>query len=200
MKMPQLMLFSVASAVLSVVYTPVVFSDETPGKGKGVAAQLLSSESVKNGEQAIELARDRAKVMHNIYAATLRMLHDRYFHRNKAVLPARAMQDVFDDIERQSSVEARWISASLKPMSIDHRPESDFEKRAAKEIAAGTPQIEVVEEGYYRSAIAIPLTGGCLGCHEGVFQNNGRKKFAGLVISMPLRVDDGNQQERGERQ
>ena len=72
-------------------------------------------------------------------------------------------------------------------MSIDHAPESDFEKRAAKEIAAGAEDVEVLEDGYYRRAVAIPLAGGCLGCHEGVFQGNGRKKFAGLVISMPLR-------------
>ena len=99
------------------------------------------------------------------------------------------MQDIFSDIEDQSGVEARWISASLKPMSIDHAPESEFEKRAAKEIATGSTDVELVEDGFFRRAVAIPLTGGCLSCHEGAFQNNGRKKFAGLVVSIPLRTE-----------
>ena len=124
--------------------------------------------------------------MHDLYAVTLDVLHQRYFHRDKSVLPARAMQDIFKEIERQSGVETRWISASLKPMSIDHAPGDDFERRAAKEIAAGTPNLEVVEGDRYRRALAIPLTGGCLGCHEGLLQNNTKKQFAGLVINVPL--------------
>lgn len=142
------------------------------------------------GTLSVEVARDRAKVMQDIHLATLTMLHDRYFHRDKSVLPARAMQDIFSQIERQAGVETRWISASLQPMSIDHAPESEFEKRAAKEIAAGTPHLEVVEADHYRRAIAIPLTGGCLGCHEKHFQRRLGKQFAGLVISMPLRTKE----------
>ncbi len=152
----------------------------------GAHSKEESAATGTDGGLSVGVARDRAKVMQDVYRATLAMLHDRYFHRDKSVLPARAMQDIFSDIQRQSNVEARWISASLRPMSIDHAPESDFEKRAAKEIAAGAEDVEVLEDGYYRRAVAIPLAGGCLGCHEGVFQGNGRKKFAGLVISMPL--------------
>ena len=169
-------------AIFGYAGVSIAFSDE-PKSNEGTAP---SSKSVGDGEPAINVARQRAIVAQDIYSATLRMLHRRYFHKDKAVLPARAMQDIFDDIESESKVKAQWISASLKPMSIDHTPETEFEKQAAKEIAAGTPHIEIVENGYYRRASAIPLTGGCLGCHEGMFQSDGRKKFAGLVISMPI--------------
>ena len=97
------------------------------------------------------------------------------------------MEDIFDEIERQSGVQAHWISASLKPMSIDHKPADDFERRAAKEIAAGTPDLEAIEGDRYRRALAIPLASGCLGCHQGLGQNNKRQQFAGLVITVPLR-------------
>ena len=99
------------------------------------------------------------------------------------------MQDIFADIESQTNVKARWISASLKPMSIDHTPETEFEKKASKEIAGGTANLETVENGYYHRAVAIPMTGGCLGCHEGMFQNNTKKQFAGLVVSIPLKAN-----------
>jgi hypothetical protein len=169
-------------AVLGYAGVSIAFSDE-PRSNKGAAP---SSESAGDGDLSINVARQRAVVAQDIYSATLRTLHRRYFHKDKAVLPARAMQDIFDDVESESKVKAQWISASLKPMSIDHTPETAFEKQAAKEIAAGTPHIEIVEDGYYRRAVAIPLTGGCLGCHEGMFQNDGRKKFAGLVVSLPI--------------
>ena len=184
MKPRQLVRLGLVCAVMGIVNAMVAFSDEN--SHSNVTDQRQKAGPANDGKLSLDVARDRAKVTHDIYAATLRMLHDRYFHRDRSVLPARAMEDVFDEMQRQSNVEARWISASLKPMSIDHTPKSDFEKRASKEIAAGKMELEVVEDGYYRRAIAIPLTGGCLSCHEGLFQNSGRKKFAGLVISMPL--------------
>lgn len=157
------------------------------------AAQPLDSATAESSGVVIAAARERAKVMHDVYAATLEVLHHRYFHRDRAIIPARAMQDIFDEMERQSKTEARWISASLKPMSVDHEPTSDFEKKASKEIAAGTPQLEVVEDGYYRLAGAIPLSDGCVGCHGGFFKPQSKKpKFAGLVISVPLNASDKN--------
>lgn len=136
---------------------------------------------------SVEVARDRAKVMHDIYAASLEMMHHRYFHRNRAVVPARAMEDVFDVIKGRSNVEAQWIAVNMKAMSIDHVPKSEFAKMAAKEIAAGKPELEVVENGYYRRAGAIPLATGCVGCHGGFFKEPSKTpKFAGLVISVPI--------------
>jgi hypothetical protein len=43
--------------------------------------------------------------MHDVYAATLEVLHHRCFHRDRAIIPARAMQDIFSEIERQSKTE-----------------------------------------------------------------------------------------------
>jgi len=137
---------------------------------------------------SVEIARDRAIVMLDVYSVTLEVLHHQYFHGDRAVVPARAMQDIFSTIKRQSKVDARWISVNMKPMSISHEPTSDFEKRAAKEIAAGKDHVEVIEDGFYRRATPIPLRNGCVGCHGGLFEAASKKpKFAGLVISMPIR-------------
>ena len=142
----------------------------------------------------VAAARERAELMHDIYEATLHVLHERYFHGDRAIVPARAMQDIFAQIERQSKTEARWISASTRPMSIDHEPKSEFEKKAAREIAAGAKALETVENGFYRRAGAIPLSGGCVGCHGGLLQaQSTRAKFAGLVISVPLGGGDAAQ-------
>ncbi|HIF01243.1 MAG: DUF3365 domain-containing protein [Fuerstiella sp.] len=156
----------------------------TPDESDGLPA---ASSPAREDRVTVEVARDRARMMHSIYAATLDVMHDRYFHGDRAIVPARAMEDVFFEIQRKSGAQARWIGVSLAPMSVDHEAESDFEKRASKEIAAGKMVVEVVEEGYYRRVGAIPLTSGCISCHAGFFRKPSKKpKFAGLVISVPV--------------
>lgn len=178
-------------AAVSVTVLATAFSDEPQvagvPKAQGTTAGAPGLEADHDLKLAVGAARDRAKLMHDIYAATLEVLHHRYFHGDRATVPARAMQDIFREIERQSKTEARWIAASMKPMSIDHEPRSAFEKRAATKIAAGTEEVEEVGDGFYRRAGAIPLRDGCIGCHAGLFKTAGKKpQFAGLVISVPL--------------
>lgn len=149
------------------------------------------AESAKElGEEdrvSVAVARDRAKLLHQVYASTLRVMHRRYFHGDNAVVPARAMEDVFFEIDSRSKVEAKWISANLQPMGANHEPRTEFEKRAAKEISAGKDEYESVEEGYYRRAGAIPLAAGCIGCHAGVLGTAPKTpRYAGLVISVPV--------------
>jgi|GEM_PF-3530951 len=47
-----------------------------------------------------EDARIRAKLMNEIYIATLDMLHHRYFHQERTMVPARAMEDVFSELKK----------------------------------------------------------------------------------------------------
>lgn len=144
---------------------------------------------------SVSVARDRAKTMLDLYTVTLDVLHHHYFHGDRAMVPARAMEDIFSDIERESKVQARWISVNMQAMSIDHEPKTAFEKKAAKEIAAGKSELETIEDGYYRRAGAIRLTGGCISCHGGFFKGPSKTpKFAGLIISVPIR----NESEKRE--
>lgn len=136
---------------------------------------------------SVDAARERAKLMHQIYAATLDVLHDRYFHDDRAMVPARAMEDVFSEMARQSNGQARWISVNTQAMSIGHEPKTDFEKNAAKALAAGQESWELVEKGRYFRAAPIALGAGCISCHTGFFAKQPKTpRFAGLVISMPV--------------
>lgn len=138
----------------------------------------------------VEVARDRARMMHEIYSTTLDVIHDRYFHDDKSAIPARAMEDVFREMNSRSKAEARWIAVNLRAMSIDHEPETEFEKQAARELATGKSEFEKIEDGYLRRATAIPLTGGCISCHEGGFKPPTKiAKYAGLVISIPVKAE-----------
>ncbi|MCA9267653.1 MAG: DUF3365 domain-containing protein [Planctomycetales bacterium] len=163
-------------------------SEETPAaSADNSEAQGAEDNTAGAARYSVEVARDRAKIMHEVYVATLDAVHHHYFRGERAVVPARAMEDVFDAVKQGSNIEARWISVSLKPMSITHEPKSDFEKKAAQEIAAGKPHYEEIADGVYRRAGAIPMENSCISCHVGFFNKPGTSpKFAGLVISMPV--------------
>jgi|GEM_PF-246037 len=139
---------------------------------------------------AVAAARHRAELMHAIYAETLHVMHERYFHGSRAIVPARAMEDIFKAMKRQSGVEARWMSVNVRAMSIHHEPQTEFELAAAKDIAAGQPAVEAITDGYYRRAGAIEMTAGCVACHDGFGKPpTNVPKFAALVISIPVPED-----------
>ncbi len=135
----------------------------------------------------VATARDRATLLQNTYLATLHVMHERYFHDERAIVPARALEDVFAELDRQSKVKARWISVNTKPMSVGHEPKTAFEKQAAKEIDDGQESVELVADGVYQRAVAIPLTSGCVSCHTGFFGSQPKSpRYAALVVTMPV--------------
>ncbi|MEZ6132931.1 MAG: DUF3365 domain-containing protein [Planctomycetaceae bacterium] len=178
--------FTLCGAIIAACNMSLLQAD--PVESSAATAAASSDSPVADEHRvSVEAARERAKLMHELYSVTLDVIHQRYFHGDRAIVPARAMEDVFAEMERTSQTKARWISVNLKAMSIDHEPETDFEKRAARELNAETSRIEVVEDGYYRQARTIPLTSGCISCHGGFFKTPSKKpKFAGLVISVPV--------------
>jgi hypothetical protein len=125
-----------------------------------------------------------------VYSSTLDVMHHRYFRSDRATLPARALEDVFKDIEAETNIQARWIAVSTTAMSIHHEPETEFEKKAARQIAAGEGEFEQVQGGVYQRAGVIPLKAGCVGCHAGPLSAANAKtpKFAGLVIRIPMKA------------
>jgi len=160
---------------------------DEPVPGEKDKMATVSNEDAQQIAVSLAVARDRASLMHNVYAATLEVMHDRYFHADRAIIPARAMEDVFSEVQRKSKIQARWIGVSFKPMSVTHEAATDFEKRAVKEIAAGNSEVDTVEDGFYRRVGAIPLGSNCISCHDGFFRSAPKKpKFAALVISVPI--------------
>lgn len=144
----------------------------------------------KHSDAAIAAARERAKLLHDVYTTTLDVMHHRYFRRDGPVLPARAMEDIFEEMAELSGSYANWIAVNTKAMSTNHEPSTDFEKKAAAEIAAGKTEYETVGKAVYRRATAIPLQSSCVGCHTKMFAKMpDTPRFAGLVISIPLKVE-----------
>lgn len=188
----RIMVFGAASVLCIAVGLCAEPPESEATNAKSNVSQGSKSNVEDKARVSVVVARDRAQLMHDLYAATLDVMHERYFHGDRAIVPARALEDVFSEIKRRSHVDARWISVNLKAMSLNHEPTSDFEKRAAKEIANGKAELEIVEDGYYRRAGAIRLGDGCISCHLGFSQDISKTpRFVGLVISVPINSDSG---------
>lgn len=163
----------------------------TAAEPQAIAPKLVAiSAPASPGDQGTPLAtaRERAALAHTIYATTMDVIHHHYFRRGQAVLPARALEEIFAEVAEQTKIEGRWIAVNTKAMSINHEPKTDFEKRATTALAAGEAKFELIEKDYYRSARPIPLGEGCVSCHTGFFRGPAKSpRFAGLVISIPLK-------------
>lgn len=157
----------------------------------GVSAQPPESKAapdVKPAPVTVAEARERARLLHQVYSASLDAIHHRYFRSDRATLPARALEDVFKDVERETNIQAKWIAVNTPAMSIHHEPETEFEKAAARELATGKTEYEQVADGVYQRAGAIPLKAGCVGCHTNGFATDTKTpRFAGLVIRVPVK-------------
>ena len=167
-----------------------VLQAQSPAEDRKAAKAKAEAEAVEKARTSVATARDRAEVMHNVYASTLETMHRHYFHNNRAVLPARALEDVFEDVEQDLKISARWISVNTKPMSVEHEPKDPFERRAVSAIAGGKDSYEAVEDGFYRRAGAIPLGAGCVSCHTTPFLPPSKtQKFAALIIRVPVHAE-----------
>ena len=153
-------------------------SAESSSVEPGNAARLIS----------VDEARERARILHDVYEATLRTIHSRYFKENSGVpIPSRAMEEVFSRVTRRTKVKARWIAVNSQAMDLDHEPADDFEKAAVRVLSAGGQEFEQVENGMYRRATPIALLDSCLKCHAPPPIRVTNARFAGLVIAMPVK-------------
>lgn len=160
-------------------------SDEPHARLK--SSDDTSSSSADRHAMPVESAREQAKLLHTVYAATLDVMHERYFHSERAPVPARAMEDVFAQLARERHIEARWIGVNARTMSLPHEPKDDFERSAAEALRSGKREHESVEGGFYRRAEPIPLGAGCLVCHGNFGTETKSPRFAGLVIKVPVK-------------
>jgi hypothetical protein len=131
-------------------------------------------------------ARQRARLLHGTLHDTLQVVHARYFREDEGlVIPAASLKDVFAEIEARDGIKLRWLVVDGRAMNIDHDPKDEFEKQAARALAAGEAEHEAIADGSYRFAGPITLKAECLKCHLPSRSSN-KSRTAGLLISIPV--------------
>ncbi len=140
----------------------------------------------------VDEARGRARILHETIHGALQVVHRDFFDEDAVrTLPSQSLEDVFLELERSFGVSIRWISVNAKAMNIDHEPRDEFEKQAAKALAAGKQEYESYEAGdadapgEYRHAGRIRLASQCLKCHV-PNRTSTEDRLAGLTIKMKI--------------
>ncbi|MFM9115633.1 MAG: hypothetical protein ACKOU6_05670, partial [Planctomycetota bacterium] len=82
---------------LGVTYLAVGAEPHPDASGSDAATAVDSSPRL-----SLAAARERAQLLHTIYSTSLAVIHERYFHGERASVPARALEDVFRGVERET--------------------------------------------------------------------------------------------------
>lgn len=163
----------VAGSALTVIAAAALALDEPPGKTTAARPSVAE-------------ARQRAKLLHGVIHDTLQVVHARYFREGDRIpIPAASLDLVFQEMEERDGVEVRWLVVDGKAMNIDNNPQDDFERAAARALAAGEDAHEAAVDGAYRFAGPITLGADCLKCHLPGRSSN-KSRTAGLLISIPI--------------
>ncbi|WP_146537332.1 c-type heme family protein [Rubripirellula reticaptiva] len=165
----------------------VAFADDVQGKS-GTTESETSKPAIA-APANVDEARDRSKLVHEIFRGTLQVVHrDLFDEDNGFAIPSRSLEDVFSELARSYDVDLKWLIVNADVLNIDHVAETDFEKQAVKVLAKGQPALEQVTENRFHYAGAITLHSQCLKCHVKRRTSN-ENRTAGLLISMPIAPD-----------
>jgi hypothetical protein len=128
----------------------------------------------------------RARLLHETIRGTLQVIHRDFFDDDDPhAIPSASLEDVFNELSRSYSVDLKWLNVHTDMLNVDHQPDGEFEKKAAKAIKQGKPRYELSADGRYRYAGRIRLASQCLKCHV-KNRITTEDRSAGLVISMQL--------------
>ncbi len=124
--------------------------------------------------------------MHELVRGTLQVMHRDFFDdENPHTIPSASLEDVFKEMDKSFDVQIKWMTVDTDLVNVDHRPQTEFEQQAAKQLAIGKPFIDASGAERYQFAGAIRLGSQCLKCHVKLRTDN-RDRTAAVLISMPV--------------
>lgn len=134
----------------------------------------------------LQEARGRARLLHEVLHGALQVMHRDFFdEENPPAIPSASLEDVFAELEKSYQVRVKWLTVETDVLNVDHVPQDEFEKAAARALAAGKDVYEADQEGQFRFAGRIQLASQCLKCHVKT-RTSTETRSAGVVITMPL--------------
>jgi len=170
------------------IFLAMIGPDVSPPAVSNALADDEEAALARKGEgpETLEEARGRARLLHETMHATLQIVHHEYYREDEGLkLPARTLKAVFEELARECNVKARWLAVDGQAMNVDHQPQDEYEKAAAKALASGKREFEQFEGGVYRYAGPITLDSHCLKCHV-PNRTSTEARTAGLIITMQV--------------
>lgn len=183
--------FASLSAILVALLSNAADHELIPADDDVTSHRSSQIEVAEPVTTTVNQARRQAEILHSTLHSSLRVIHDRYYREDEGLpIPAAILAEVFKDVETEQQIKLRWLAVEGLAMNSDHKPADEFERQAAEKLKAGEPSIEVAENGLYRRAASITLSGHCLKCHM-PDRKSTRDRVAGLIIAIPVAGETG---------
>jgi hypothetical protein len=122
---------------------------------------------------ALERTREQVKMLDDLYKTAVVGITATYVNQQSDTPAAAVAKKVFEAMHKKGYHTARLIDATGKPKSFDNVAESEFEKKAVKEIKGGKAYFEEIGEvkgkPVLRAATVVPaVMKQCVQCHGGI--------------------------------
>lgn len=181
--------------IVSTVLAVVAWFSASGWFGTHPYHQTIASEDAANSDSpessapdTVGEARGRAQLLHEMIHGSLQVMHRDFFREDEGLkIPSRSLDDVFLRLADRHQVDVRWLAVNAEPMSVDHKPQDDFEHNAVKALASGKSEFDAVEGESFRFAGLIQLHSQCLKCHVPRRTSN-KVRAAAVSITMPLKL------------
>lgn len=182
---------SLGSVGLGVLAWLIVFVGPgmRPVSPLSAADEALKSESVEAMDpDTVREARGRARLLHEMVHGSLQVMHRDFFREDEGLqIPSKSLDDVFAVLADRFQVKVRWLAVNAEPMSVDHKPQDDFENEAVQALASGKSEYDALEGDAFRFAGLIRLPSQCLKCHVPRRTSN-KERAAAVAITLPLKL------------
>jgi hypothetical protein len=158
----------------------------SPFFGRPAAAQEKQAKAPDKA--AVERAREQVKMLDDLYKTAVVGINDTYVEKQADIPAAVVAAHVFDVMKKKGYHSARLVDASGKPKSKVNLPDTEFEKKAIKEIRGGKTYYEEVGQAdgkpVFRAATVVPAVNNiCAKCH-GVKQGD---LLGAIVYEIPIK-------------
>jgi hypothetical protein len=137
---------------------------------------------------ALERTREQIKMLDDLYKNAVVAITNTYTEKQGDTPAAEVAKQVFEAMHKKGWHTARLVDVTGKPKNKENVAKTDFEKKAATEIAAGKGYLEEVGEAdgkpVLRAATVVPaLMKQCVACHGG---KQGRA-LGTIVYEVPIK-------------
>tara|TARA_R110002096_G_scaffold16106_49_gene55339 strand:- start:8561 stop:9106 length:546 start_codon:yes stop_codon:yes gene_type:complete len=134
---------------------------------------------------SVDEARRQARLLHEALHGALQVMHRDFFDPDERDrIPSASLEDVFEVMAKERGIKLSWMGVNAT-MDDAHEPTTPFEKSAAQKLEKGSPEVETVDNGWFRFVGAVQLHNQCLKCHV-PYRTSLEDRVAGLKIEIPI--------------
>ncbi|MCA9100311.1 MAG: DUF3365 domain-containing protein [Pirellulales bacterium] len=156
-----------------------------------VGGEKAAPPSAPPSDAAIKRAHKQVEMLDNIYKQAIVLITDKYVHDEDDFAAGSAAVLLFKNISEGGSHQVRLIDVSGLPYDDENVANDDFERAGVKELKAGAPIFERVEQidgrPQLRALTTVPVVmKKCVMCHEHYADVKPGKPIGAISYTVPI--------------